>query len=76
MVECEDKIWGKTYARISYHYMTALLDAPAGLQRQDSLRRSGELIGSLLGISKELRTMKDPRTKKASCTLYSVFACS
>ncbi|KAI9006944.1 kinase-like domain-containing protein [Hyaloraphidium curvatum] len=64
MVECEDKAWGKMYARISYHYMAALMEAQDGFHRRDMLRRSGELIGSLLGISKELRAMKDPRPKK------------
>lgn len=74
MVECEDKVWGKMYARISYHFMSALMEAPDGFHRRDTLRRSGELIGSLLGISKELRAMKDPRPKKVSVVMRSCCA--
>jgi len=64
MVECEDKSWGKVYARVAYQFMTSLSEQPNGNQRREVLRRQGELVATLLGISKELRAMKDPRPKR------------
>ncbi|KAI8371734.1 kinase-like domain-containing protein [Radiomyces spectabilis] len=64
MVECEDKIVGKMYAKVAYHYFKALLEAPNGHERRDTLRQQGELIQTLSNLSKNIRTMKDPRAKK------------
>ncbi|ORZ20587.1 kinase-like domain-containing protein [Absidia repens] len=64
MVECEDKVVGKMYARVAYHYLTAILEVPHGHQRRDTLRQQGELIQNLSRLSKEIRDMKDIRSKK------------
>ncbi|KAG0189301.1 Phosphatidylinositol (PI) 3-kinase [Apophysomyces sp. BC1034] len=64
MVECEDKIVGKMYAKLAYHYFKAILDVPNGHQRRDILRQQGQLIEALSKLSKEVRAMKDIRTKK------------
>ncbi|KAI8089272.1 kinase-like domain-containing protein [Halteromyces radiatus] len=64
MVECEDKVVGKMYAKVAYHYFKAILEVPHGHQRRDILRQQGELIQSLSRLSKEIRDMKDVRSKK------------
>ncbi|CAI2174621.1 6179_t:CDS:10, partial [Funneliformis geosporum] len=64
MVECEDKVVGKMYAKVAYQFMIAIMEIPNGGQRRDILRRQGELVAELSSISKEIRTMKDIRPKK------------
>ncbi|CAG8435890.1 679_t:CDS:10 [Funneliformis caledonium] len=64
MVECEDKVVGKMYAKVAYQFMIAITEIPNGFQRRDILRRQGELVAILSSISKEIRTMKDIRPKK------------
>ncbi|KAI8980284.1 kinase-like domain-containing protein [Pilobolus umbonatus] len=64
MVECEDKIVGKMYAKVAFHYFKAILEVPHGYQRRDVLRRQGQLIHTLSKVSKEIRLSKDGRAKK------------
>ncbi|KAL1924281.1 uncharacterized protein VTP21DRAFT_7316 [Calcarisporiella thermophila] len=64
MVECEDKIVGKTYAKIAYQYMTSMAEVSKGFSRREILRRQGELVATLTQLSKELRSLKDTRPKK------------
>ncbi|KAI8922597.1 kinase-like domain-containing protein [Entophlyctis helioformis] len=64
MVECEDKIIGKTYAKIAFQFMSAMVEMPDGVHRRDTLRRQGELVASIARISKELRLSKETRPKK------------
>ncbi|CAO3673179.1 unnamed protein product [Umbelopsis vinacea] len=64
MVECEDKVVGRMYAKVAYHYLTAILEVPSGHRRRDILRRQGELIQTLSDLSKDVRAMKDARPKK------------
>ncbi|KAJ3414004.1 Phosphatidylinositol (PI) 3-kinase [Chytridiales sp. JEL 0842] len=64
MVECEDKVMGKMYAKIAYQFMSYMVEVPEGFHRRDLLRRQAELIASLAKISKDIRSMKDNRQKK------------
>ncbi|KAI8329836.1 kinase-like domain-containing protein [Chlamydoabsidia padenii] len=64
MVECEDKVVGKMYAKVAYHYFKAILEVPNGHQRRDTLRQQGQLIQTLSRLSKEIRDMKEIRSKK------------
>ncbi|KAK6092919.1 Phosphatidylinositol (PI) 3-kinase [Batrachochytrium dendrobatidis] len=64
MVECEDKVIGKIYAKVAFQYMTAMIETPDGVHRRDILRRQGELVATIARISKELRTGKEPRPRK------------
>ncbi|KXS19899.1 phosphatidylinositol 3-kinase [Gonapodya prolifera JEL478] len=66
MVECEDKVWGKLYAKAAYQFIGALMETSDGTHRRDTLRRQGELVGALVGISKEVRSSKEARAKKVS----------
>ncbi|CAG8445823.1 22319_t:CDS:10, partial [Dentiscutata erythropus] len=54
MVECDDKVVGKMYGKITYQFMTAMKEIPTGLERRDILRRQAELISALSSISKEI----------------------
>ncbi|KAI8064613.1 kinase-like domain-containing protein [Gongronella butleri] len=64
MVECEDKVVGKMYAKVAFHYFKAILEVSDGHQRRDTMRQQGELIQTLAKLSKEIRDMKDVRSKK------------
>jgi phosphatidylinositol 3-kinase len=80
MVEVEDKINGKMYAKVAFKFMTklaevrelALLRNPTnettqvedGIHQRDLLRRQGELLATLSARAKELRASKDARPKK------------
>ncbi|CDS10815.1 hypothetical protein LRAMOSA11301 [Lichtheimia ramosa] len=68
MVECEDKIVGRMYAKVTYLYFSAILEAsysvPYGHNRRDTLRQQGELIQTLSKLSQQIRAMKEPRAKK------------
>ncbi|KAI9308010.1 kinase-like domain-containing protein [Cunninghamella echinulata] len=64
MVECEDKVVGKMYAKVAYHFFKAILEMPNGHQRRDTLRQQGELVQYLSRLSKEIRDVKDTRAKK------------
>ncbi|KAI9359740.1 kinase-like domain-containing protein [Pilaira anomala] len=64
MVECQDKNYGKMYAKVAYHFFSELLEVPNGYFRRDELRRQGELIEELSKVSKNIRALKDGRAKK------------
>ncbi|RIB03510.1 atypical PIKK PI3K protein kinase [Gigaspora rosea] len=64
MVECEDKVVGKMYGKITFQFMTAMKEIPTGLERRDILRRQAELVVALSSISKDIRIMKEARPKK------------
>ncbi|KAI9483929.1 MAG: kinase-like domain-containing protein [Benjaminiella poitrasii] len=64
MVECADKVYGKLYAKVAYHYFQDLLEIPNGYNRRDGLRSQGELIAQLSKLATEVRAMKEPRLKK------------
>lgn len=64
MVECQDKNYGKMYAKVAYHFFKELLEVPNGYFRRDELRRQGQLIEELSKVSKNIRALKDGRAKK------------
>ncbi|KAJ3257580.1 Phosphatidylinositol (PI) 3-kinase [Boothiomyces macroporosus] len=64
MVECEDKVYGRMFAKVAYQFLSKLIQTPDGVNKRDNLRRQGELISSLTQLSKELRASKEPRPKK------------
>ncbi|KAH6576617.1 hypothetical protein BASA62_001311 [Batrachochytrium salamandrivorans] len=64
MVECEDKVVGKMYAKVAFQYMTAMIETPDGVNRRDILRRQGELVATISRISKELQIGKESRPRK------------
>ncbi|KAJ9091439.1 hypothetical protein QFC20_007629 [Naganishia adeliensis] len=64
MVECEDKVIGKMYARVAFQFMQKLVGLENGSDRRDTLKRQGEMIALLSTKAKELRASKDPRPKK------------
>lgn len=66
MVECQDKKYGKMYAKVAFHFFGELLEAPNGYFRRDELRRQGQLIEELSKVSKHIRAMKEGRIKKVS----------
>ncbi|KAI9268862.1 kinase-like domain-containing protein [Phascolomyces articulosus] len=64
MVECEDKVVGKMYAKVAYHYFKAILEVPNGHKRRDVLRQQGELVQELYKLAGDIRDVKDVRAKK------------
>ncbi|KAI8968466.1 kinase-like domain-containing protein [Mycotypha africana] len=64
MVECADKVHGKLYAKVAYHYFQDLLEIPNGFSRRNELRSQGELIAQLAELAADIRTLKDTRAKK------------
>lgn len=64
MVECEDKVYGRVFAKVAYQFLSKMVETAEGINRRDNLRRQGELIASLAKLSKDLRISKDPRPKK------------
>ncbi|KAJ9099969.1 hypothetical protein QFC21_003977 [Naganishia friedmannii] len=64
MVECEDKVVGKMYAKVAFQFMQRLVELDDGSERRDTLKRQGELIALLSAKAKELRASKDPRPRK------------
>ncbi|KAI8887127.1 phosphatidylinositol 3-kinase [Backusella circina FSU 941] len=64
MVECEDKVVGKMYPKVAFHYFNAIVEVENGHQRRDILRKQGELMHTLSKVSKEIRALKDVRAKK------------
>ncbi|KAI7891262.1 kinase-like domain-containing protein [Mucor mucedo] len=64
MVECQDKKYGKMYAKVAFHFFGELLEIPDGYDRRDELRRQGQLIDELSKLSKNIRASKDGRMKK------------
>lgn len=39
MVECEDKVVGRMYAKVAYHYLTAILEVELDLSQMVISRR-------------------------------------
>ncbi|CAG8433683.1 11263_t:CDS:10 [Ambispora gerdemannii] len=72
MVECEDKLFGKMYARVAYQYLTAMTMVLSGGQRRDILLRQGVLIETLSKISKSIYELKDIRPKKIEMLRTSI----
>eukprot|EP00158_Paraphelidium_tribonemae_P006475 Partr_v1_DN27836_c0_g1_i1_m23389 putative Phosphatidylinositol 3kinase len=64
MTECEDKVHSKTFAKVSYHFMTRMVEMTDGYLRRDMLRRQADLIERLSTITRDLRSTKDARPKK------------
>ncbi|KAJ3094840.1 Phosphatidylinositol (PI) 3-kinase [Phlyctochytrium planicorne] len=64
MVECEDKVVGKLFAKIAYHFMAEMVEISEGPHRRDILRRQAELIAILSKISKDIRSSKESRPRK------------
>lgn len=64
MVECEDRVVGKMFARVAFQFMTKLVETEEGILRREELKRQGEFVGLLSSKAKELRTSKDARPKK------------
>ncbi|CAG8459059.1 12986_t:CDS:10 [Ambispora leptoticha] len=72
MVECEDKLFGKRYAKVAFQYMTAMEKSPSGKQRREILKRQGYLIETLSKISKSIYDLKDTRPKKIEMLRASI----
>ncbi|KAI9203886.1 kinase-like domain-containing protein [Polychytrium aggregatum] len=64
MVECECKTYGKMYGKIAFHYMSTMTEMPDGANRRNVLKRQGELIAVLHKLSREVRNLREARTKK------------
>ncbi|KAJ2997410.1 Phosphatidylinositol (PI) 3-kinase [Globomyces sp. JEL0801] len=64
MVECEDKVYGRTFGRVVYKFLETMLESPEGINRKDNLRRQGELVATLSDLSKRFRTSKEARPRK------------
>lgn len=64
MVETEDRVVGKMFARVAFQFQTKLMEREDGVARREMLRRQGELVAVLSARAKELRATKDPRPKK------------
>lgn len=67
-VECEDKIYSRIYAKVSFHFHARMLECPSSppdfSNRHDALRRQTELVQRLCQCSKVIRSMKETRPKK------------
>ncbi|KAE8541128.1 hypothetical protein D1P53_002482 [Cryptococcus gattii VGV] len=65
MIECDNRSSvGKMYAQVAFNFMKKLSETPEGQAQRDILRRQGELVQVLSTRAKEIRTSKDPRSKK------------
>ncbi|KAI9263703.1 kinase-like domain-containing protein [Sporodiniella umbellata] len=64
MAECEDPTVHKMYAKVTYDYFNALMEAPGGHVRRGELREQGTLIQRLSQVSLEIRSIKEGRAKK------------
>lgn len=64
MVETEDRLMGKMYARVAYQFQTKLMERSDGQARRNMLKRQGELVALLSTKAKEIRASKDTRPKK------------
>ncbi|KAI8838356.1 kinase-like domain-containing protein [Chytridium lagenaria] len=71
MVECEDKVVGKLFAKVAYQFLAEMVEIPDGSHRRDILRRQAELITILAKISKDIRSSKEPRPRKTEKWLLS-----
>jgi phosphatidylinositol 3-kinase len=64
MVECEDTIYGRMFAKVAYQFLAILVETPDGINRRDNLRRQGELIATLSKLSRDIRSSKEARPRK------------
>lgn len=64
MVECEDRVSGKMFARVAFQFMTKLVDTEEGSVRREELKRQGEFVELLSNKAQELRNSKDARPRK------------
>ncbi|OZJ02698.1 hypothetical protein BZG36_04601 [Bifiguratus adelaidae] len=65
MVEVQDKIVGKMYAKVAYQYQKAMTEAPHGVEQRDILRRQGELVAYMSTLSKDYRQLKEVEKLRA-----------
>ncbi|CAE6463322.1 unnamed protein product [Rhizoctonia solani] len=64
MVEMEDKMVKKMYAKVAFEFQRLLNESESGAQRREVMRRQAELIAILSTRAKEVRASKDARQKK------------
>ncbi|KAF8753444.1 PI3 PI4-kinase family [Rhizoctonia solani] len=64
MVEMEDKMVKKMYAKVAFEFQRQLNESESGAQRREVMRRQAELISILSTRAKEVRASKDARQKK------------
>ncbi|KAK4513454.1 uncharacterized protein ATC70_005455 [Mucor velutinosus] len=64
IVECEDLVCGKLYAKVAFHYIEALIRSPEGYKRRIDMREQGKLMSKLTNLARDVRNMKEPRLKK------------
>ncbi|CAE6473533.1 unnamed protein product [Rhizoctonia solani] len=64
MVEMEDKMMKKMYAKVAFEFQRQLNESESGAQRREVMRRQAELIAVLSARAKEVRVSKDSRQKK------------
>ncbi|OLL26589.1 Phosphatidylinositol 3-kinase vps34 [Neolecta irregularis DAH-3] len=64
MVECENKLEGKPFAKVAYTFMKLLMETPDGLRRRNIFKRQAEIVSALGSISRQLQQSKEPRPKK------------
>ncbi|GAN11171.1 phosphatidylinositol 3-kinase [Mucor ambiguus] len=64
IVECEDLVCGKLYAKVAFHYIEALIRSPEGYKRRIDMREQGKLMSKLTILARDVRNIKEPRLKK------------
>ncbi|KAH7341662.1 atypical/PIKK/PI3K protein kinase [Rhizoctonia solani] len=64
MVEMEDKMVKKMYAKVAFEFQRQLNESESGAQRREVMRRQAELIAILSARAKDVRASKDSRQKK------------
>ncbi|KAI3647824.1 hypothetical protein MP228_008045 [Amoeboaphelidium protococcarum] len=63
-LESEDPQYAKMYSKVSYQFMSKLMEQQSGNEIRSSLRQQSDFIQRLVALTKELRSMKEPRPKK------------
>ncbi|KAJ3073785.1 Phosphatidylinositol (PI) 3-kinase [Podochytrium sp. JEL0797] len=63
-VECEDKVFGRLYDKITKSFLGAMTEQEGGGERRNLVRRQAELVATLAKISKDMRMSKDSRPRK------------
>ncbi|CEP14473.1 hypothetical protein [Parasitella parasitica] len=64
IVEIDDLVCGKLYAKVAFHFIEALIQSPEGYKRRNDMRSQGVLIENLTKLAQNIRAMKEPRVKK------------
>ena len=64
MVEVDDRVNGKLFARVAFEYQKALVEVESGSSRRHIFKRQAELVNLLSEISKETRISRISRPKK------------